>query len=107
MVGQGIDAQLASRLQDWIDENTDALPAGAEDDFYLLLDQPYRTSNTRLSSVSELQLMQILEPGDFEKLLPLVTVLPETAAINMNTVSAPVLTALGENMTMTDAKGFH
>ena len=47
LVGQGIDAQLASRLQDWIDENTDALPAGAEDDFYLLLDQPYRTSNTR------------------------------------------------------------
>ena len=105
-VANGIDAQLAYRIQDWVDDNQDPMPGGAEDNYYLLLDQPYRTGDAPMASVSELQLLDILSPEDFEKVIPLVSVLPTNDGININTVSAPVLRALGENISDADAKGF-
>ncbi|MCL6271147.1 type II secretion system minor pseudopilin GspK [Sansalvadorimonas sp. 2012CJ34-2] len=107
LVAHNIDARLAYRIRDWVDENQDALPGGAEDNNYLLLTPPYRTGDTLLASVSELRLMEILSLDDFNKLVPLVSVLPdETAGINMNTVSAGVLRALNERISEADAKGF-
>ena len=105
-VANGIDAQLAYRIQDWVDDNHDALPGGAEDNDYLLLTPPYRSGDTPLASVSELRLMDILSPEDFEKVLPLVSVLPTDDGLNINTVSAAVLRALDERISESDAKAF-
>ncbi|WP_281647529.1 type II secretion system minor pseudopilin GspK [Parendozoicomonas sp. Alg238-R29] len=105
-VANGIDVQLAYRIQDWVDENQDPLPGGAEDNTYLLFDTPYRTGDSSLASVSELRLMDILNPEEFEKVLPLVSVLPTTDGININTVSAPVFRAFNERFSEADAKGF-
>ena len=106
LVANGLEAQLAYRIQDWVDENQEPLPGGAEDNTYLLLDQPYRTGDTAIVSVSELRLMDILSIEDFEKILPLVSVLPVGDGINMNTVSAAVLRSLDQRISDADAKGF-
>ena len=106
LVAHNIDARLAYRIRDWVDDNQDALPGGAEDNNYLLLNPPYRTGDTLLASVSELQLMDILSREDFDKIIPLVSILPDGSGINMNTVSAGVIRALGERISDADAKGF-
>ncbi|MTI14334.1 type II secretion system minor pseudopilin GspK [Sansalvadorimonas verongulae] len=105
-VANGIDAQLAYRIVDWVDDNQDALPGGAEDNYYLLLAPPYRTGDAPLASVSELRLMDILSPEDFERVLPLVTILPTNDGLNINTVSAEVLRMLDERISESDAKAF-
>ena len=106
LVAHNLDASLASRIRDWIDEDQEPLPSGAEDTTYLSLESPYRTSDSQLVSVSELNLLQLLAPEDYRKILPLVSVLPESVGINMNTVSAGVLQALGERISESDATGF-
>ncbi|CAM3635005.1 type II secretion system minor pseudopilin GspK [Parendozoicomonas haliclonae] len=106
LASQNIDAQVAYRLQDWVDSNQDPLPGGAEDNTYLLLTPPYRTSDSALASVSELRLLDVLTPEEFDKLVPLVSVLPSGDGININTATAGVLRSLSERISETDAKGF-
>ncbi len=106
LAAHNIDARLAYRIQDWVDENQDPQPGGAEDNHYLLLDSPYRTGDTAMASVSELRLLDILSAEEFEKVLPLVSVLPADVGINMNTVSAGVVRALADDISEADASGF-
>ena len=102
-----INAQLADRLRDWVDSNQEARPAGAEDNYYLLRDDnPYRTGDTELASVSELRLLDILTPENYQTLEPLVSVLPPGVGVNMNTVTAPTLVALVKEMSLTEAQSF-
>ncbi len=101
-----IDAEVAYRIQDWVDDNQEPMPGGAEDATYLLLDPPYRTGDTAMVSVSELRLLDILSEKDFNKVIPLVSVLPTPEVLNMNTVTPGVLRALDERITASDAKGF-
>ncbi len=106
MTIHGINPNVAYRLQDWVDDNHESLPEGAEDNFYLTLDTPYRTGNTALVSTSELRLLNILTPEEFERIVPLVSILPPNAGLNMNTVSAGVVRALGDYISESDANGF-
>ena len=50
---------VVQALIDWLDANIEpAGPGGAEDDFYLGLEQPYRAANRPMVSISELRLVR-------------------------------------------------
>jgi len=54
----GLESALADTLADWVDADIDAqFPNGAEDEYYLLLERPYRAANRPLVSISELRLV--------------------------------------------------
>ncbi|HHI91901.1 MAG TPA: general secretion pathway protein GspK [Gammaproteobacteria bacterium] len=90
---------VANRVADWIDPDLNALADGAEDLLYLGLDVPYRTANRRMISPSELASVAGLTLRDVSALLPLVTALPESTAINVNTAPEMVLLSLHEDIT--------
>ncbi len=90
---------VANRVADWIDPDLNALADGAEDLLYLGLDVPYRTANRRMVSPSELASVAGLTLRDVSALLPLVTALPESTAINVNTAPEMVLLSLHEDIT--------
>ncbi len=93
-----LDPTPANAVLDWIDaDNTPAGPGGAEDDYYLNLDPPYRCANRPLTSPSELRLVRGITTEVADKLLPEVSVLPAGSAININTASDATLHALGLN----------
>ncbi len=90
-----LDESIAQATADWMDENIDIqFPDGAEDSAYLGGDLPYRTANHRMGDVTELRLVKGVTAEAYEKLLPYVTALPETTAINVNTADPMVIRAL-------------
>ncbi len=92
----GLDEALADAVLDWIDPDSEpAGPGGAEDDFYLNQDPPYRTANRPLASPSELRLVRGISAEVAARLLPEISVLPAGSAINVNTASDATLRALG------------
>lgn len=110
----GLDgASLVQALTDWLDADINpAGPGGAEDDYYLGLERPYRAANRRMASISELRLVRdvtdeaytvlvLQNPAQGEDgtpvalLRPVAFALPEPTAINVNTAPVPVLMALG------------
>jgi general secretion pathway protein K len=104
----GAPTSVAQSVADWLDSDIEASGAGgAEDDYYLGLERPYRTANRAMASASELRLVRGIEEEAFEVLTrgrlleegqrdtPLVIALPERTAINVNTAPAGVLVAIG------------
>ncbi|MCG6938423.1 MAG: type II secretion system minor pseudopilin GspK [Gammaproteobacteria bacterium] len=93
---------------DWIDsDSTTTNPNGAEDGYYLNLDDPYRTANRELQSISELRLIKGFEDGKSYQLLKdylCAYVAGSDPAINVNTASAEVLKSLSADMTDALAK---
>jgi general secretion pathway protein K len=95
---QGLDAAV----RDWIDADQDANSMnGAEDAEYLNLQPPYRAANQPFTVVSELLAIRGMTPQVYERLRPLVAVLPGRKAqapgatkINVNTAPMEVLRAL-------------
>jgi len=99
----GLEPALADALLDWLDTDRDVrYPNGAEDEFYLLLERPYRTANRLLVSISELRLVKGYDEKAMELLLPHVTALPAATSINVNTATPIVLQALNAELTETD-----
>ena len=99
-----IDTAGAQAIIDWIDSDLQTtIPDGAEDVYYMNLDQPYRTANTPLQSISELRLIK-----GFEDPLVYATVLPHVCAfgvntpININTATTEVLRSLADDLTDSD-----
>ena len=99
-----IDKSYAEAIIDWIDSDLQTtIPDGAEDVYYMNLDQPYRTANTPLQSISELRLIK-----GFEDPLVYATVLPHVCAfgvntpINVNTATIEVLRSLADGLTDSD-----
>lgn len=95
----GIPTALADAIVDWIDKDNNPISAnGAEDDYYLGLDPPYRSANTRFESLSELLLVRGYQKLEVEKRKALeqnITALPADTNININSASADVLKAVG------------
>lgn len=86
--------QLISALVDWMDQDFLPRPGGAEDDYYLGLERPYRTGGQPLASPSELMLIKGYTPAFYEKLAPYVSALPvqgQPTPINVNTAKPQVL----------------
>ncbi|WP_163834574.1 type II secretion system minor pseudopilin GspK [Spartinivicinus ruber] len=98
---QGIETdkakQIVSQITDWVDANQQVSSNGAEDDDYLLGDNPYRTANDQMASVSELMLLANMDYKTYRKLAPFVAVVPAASTdtkINVNTAPAKVIQAI-------------
>ncbi len=50
----GISVEIRSCISDWIDEDDDSSPSGAENDYYQRLDQPYSCKNNPVTKLKEL-----------------------------------------------------
>ena len=96
----GADPLLSDRIQDWIDEDTSARPAGAEDFDYLVYEPPYRAGNAIVQDVSELGLLG-LEPEILQQIIPFFTALPDAQTpVNINTASPYILQALASELSV-------
>ncbi|PXW47379.1 general secretion pathway protein K [Erwinia sp. AG740] len=86
--------RITDAVRDWIDEDSEPLMNGAEDDSYV----NFHPGNQRMADVSELRAVMGVDAGLYRRLLPYVCVLPvDKLAINVNTLtpdSAPLLSAL-------------
>jgi general secretion pathway protein K len=99
-----LDPAIADAVLDWIDQDIDLrFPAGAEDDAYLNATPPYRTGNAPMASTSELRLVKGVTREAYEVLAPLLSALPTATPVNVNTASVPVLMALADGITESDA----
>lgn len=100
----GVSGNVIQAIADWIDSDLQTSnPNGAEDGYYLNLDVPYRTANTRMYSVSELRLVKGFEDSKTydqvkDYLCAFITEGGDIA-INVNTASAEVLQSLSADMT--------
>ncbi|MBN1805912.1 MAG: general secretion pathway protein GspK [Sedimentisphaerales bacterium] len=54
----GMTAELAASIIDWRDEDSEITPGGAEDEYYLLLPEPYNCKNSPLETVDEILLIK-------------------------------------------------
>lgn len=94
----GVDPLITDRIQDWIDTDTGARPAGAEDFEYLGYEPPYRTGNAMMQDVSELGLLG-LEQEILQQIIPFFTALPDARSlVNVNTASPYILQALAPQL---------
>jgi general secretion pathway protein K len=101
----GLDEGLAIAVLDWIDADFDTrFPTGAEDDFYLGTELPYRAANRPLQSISELRLVRGIDAEVWNVLAPHVCALPARTALNVNTAAAPLLQALHEELSAPEAE---
>jgi len=96
--------QLAETLVDWLDANEQARPQGAEDNYYLNNEFPYRTANGEMASSSELLYISGFDFESVQRLKPYIAALPGNTAININTSSAEVIACLAEGITLESAK---
>lgn len=100
-----LDPDLLQPISDWIDPDINAsFPGGAEDNEYLGLDRPYRTSNLLFVSTSELLLIKGVTPEIYAQLAPFVTALPERTTVNINTASAHILAASIAGLSLAEAE---
>lgn len=92
---RGLDKGLAQAVVDWMDPDIEATPPqGAEDDYYMGLEAPYRTANRPMAHISELRLVQGFDHKTYAEIAPLLAALPAHTAINVNTAPAEVLYSL-------------
>ncbi|MFA6014820.1 MAG: type II secretion system minor pseudopilin GspK [Gallionellaceae bacterium] len=99
-----LPVELADALADWIDLDAEIqIPGGVEDAYYLGLSRPYRAANRPLVEFGELARVKGFTPQIMNKLQPFVVVLPISGALNVNFISAEVLTAIS-NMSLSDAR---
>ena len=88
---------LAQAIADWMDPDPDPqFPDGAEDSDYAVLNPPYLAANRPFLSTSELRLIKDMDREAYDKLTPVVCVLPPGTPLNVNTAQALVLAALSE-----------
>jgi len=97
----GIQPQIAQTWKDWIDADEEVTGFGAEDRDYLIAQPAYRTPNRLVTDLSELYLMQNIDPEQLALLLPHICLLPETdTLINVNTANSQTLAALDKGLTL-------
>ncbi|ATO33971.1 general secretion pathway protein GspK [Dickeya dianthicola] len=98
LIVQGEDPKQAERItdavRDWLDEDSEPLMNGAEDDSYV----NFHPGNQRMTDVTELRAVIGVDAALYRRLLPYVCVLPvDKLVLNVNTLtpeSAPLLSAL-------------
>ncbi|TQV73925.1 general secretion pathway protein GspK [Aliikangiella marina] len=81
--------ELTISLFDWIDDDIEPFDhRGAEDDYYLVMEPPYRAPNAPIAHISELVTVKGFSNKALTQLKPFICVLPEPEVdqINVNTV---------------------
>ena len=92
-----LHASLTDSLIDWLDEDDISEQEGAEFDYYIGLDSPYRTANSLMLSPTELRLVKGYTTEIIERLAKHICVLPRVnTRININTASLEMLESINE-----------
>lgn len=101
----GLSPNLANAIIDWLDPNDEpTFPDGAEDVDYLQGEQPYRTGNGMMGSITELLYIKGIDYEAYQAIAPALVALPVTdVAININTASPQVLQMIIDPLTETEA----
>jgi len=99
-----IKINVSDAIVDWLDDNQDTSPNGAEDDIYLQKTPAYRTANQMMSNPSELLLIEGINFKIYNTLRPFICALPEHSTININTAPAEVIAALSSQITLDTAR---
>lgn len=89
-----LDESIADAVVDWLDNDDDPRPGGAESSYYQGGRYPYKAKNDLFDTVDELRLVRGVTPAAFERLLPFVTVHSADGKVNLNTAPKEVLMAL-------------
>ncbi|VWX56547.1 type II secretion system minor pseudopilin GspK [Sphingorhabdus sp. 109] len=97
----GDAADIAESVADWIDSDLVAAPRGAEDQYYMQQEAPYRTANALIVDISELRTIKGVTDDVYVRIAPWLCALPTTdlSPININTLrpeQAILLAMLGE-----------
>ena len=98
-----MNPQLTDAIVDWIDKDGDTIGiVGAEDGFYGGLENPYRSANQQIKSLSELHNVRGFNAEAIAKLSDVVTAIPlnsetELTRLNINTANASVLALLSDD----------
>lgn len=101
----GLPQQLGGTLIDWMDANSETAMNGAEDEYYMSMERPYRCANRALADLGELARVKGFDASTIRQLQPFVTVLPESGTkVNVNFAPAEVLMALLPGLTLQDAR---
>jgi general secretion pathway protein K len=100
-----INPDLVDTLVDWIDQDDNPQPAGAESVYYQSQRPPYRAANAPLQALGDLKLIKGFTPDIVDRLSPFVTVYPTEggAPVNINTAGVAVIQALDPEITQTIA----
>ena len=99
---QGIDSTITDSVKDWLDNDQESRENGAEDNYYLSVDSAYRTADMAMVSLTEMKLIKGIGLEEYETLLPLLSALPATSRLNINTVLPEVLRTVSENLSEGD-----
>ncbi|GIX22739.1 MAG: hypothetical protein KatS3mg121_1522 [Gammaproteobacteria bacterium] len=91
-----INPNALNAVIDWLDRNIEPSgPYGAEDDYYLGLDTPYRAANGPMQDISELRLVRGFDVPQFDALAAHLVALPRQTALNVNTAGPELWIAIG------------
>ncbi len=98
-----LPAELCNSAADWMDENDEPRPGGAETAYYTSLPTPYQVKNARLDTFDELRMVKGFDEKTLKTLSPFVTVYTDVSGapfsrINVNTAPREILACLDENM---------
>lgn len=96
-----INPDLVDALLDWVDQDDNPQPAGAESLYYQSQKPAYRAANSALRALGDLRLVKGFTPDIVERLSPYVTVFPPEggAPMNFNTADPLVMQALDARIT--------
>lgn len=104
----GMPLDLSYTLLDWLDANSETSVNGAEDEYYLRLEHPYRCANQLLSDIGELAWVKGYDASIIKRLEPYVSVLPESnTKLNVNFAPPEVLMAVIPELDLQKARRIH
>jgi general secretion pathway protein K len=104
----GMPLDLSNTLVDWLDSNSEPSVNGAEDDYYLRQEHPYRCANRLLSDIGELAWVKGYDASIIKRLEPYVSVLPESnTKVNVNFAPPEVLIAVIPGLDLQEARRIH
>ncbi|AJE02119.1 type II secretion system minor pseudopilin GspK [Geobacter pickeringii] len=96
----GLPAALHDTLADWVDEDDDPRPDGAESAYYQKLTSPYLAKNAPFATFGELTMVRGVTPAVRDALRPFATIYGTAGgSIDLNTAPPAVIRALDDDMT--------
>lgn len=100
-----LSPDLVDALVDWVDQDENSEPAGAESLYYQSQRPPYRAANAPLQGLGDVRLIKGFTPEIVDLLSRYVTVFPAEggALVNLNTADPLVIQALDPAITPTIA----
>ncbi len=90
-----LPAALADTLLDWLDADDEQRPQGAESAWYAAQQPPYAMPPAnRVQKLAQLRWVKGYNSQVLARLAPHLTLLPQRTALNVNTISLPLMMAL-------------